>query len=349
MDRVGVLVSVGRFFGLLFGILWVSSALAGQAGDAGSARPVLVVTAAAPLDGERLADALRAYLDEFHIDVRTAPAAPQGDLRAELAATADIGAAVRAWAVVRIADGAPGSAEIELVDRVTTKSLVATVLRPRRDEDLYRAVALKVQALLRATLAEPGAALSSSPALTRLAGAAAPETRTWAEERFSLETAFAVVAFPVDGLTQQGLSLSTSLRVGDHAEVAVGTEALSALRADTGAVSAVVNRVPVSLAARLRLRRERWDATAGLLGEAALVTVATSSATLSVRSGWSVVPAVGAQVGGRLRLADPVWLCLRAAALGVIVGQHYSAQGQPLVSMSGLQLDVEAGLGVALW
>src|SRR3954469_8210558 len=113
-------------------------------------RPVLVVTATPPLDVERLADAVRAYLDELQVEVRAAPAPPAGELRGELAATARVGAAVRAWAVVRVADGAPGSVELEIVDRLTDKALLATVPRPRRDEDLYRAVALKVQALLRA-------------------------------------------------------------------------------------------------------------------------------------------------------------------------------------------------------
>jgi hypothetical protein len=304
------------------------------------------VTAAGPLDGERLADALRAYLDDLSIDVRTAVAAPGGDLRSELRGTDEIGAAVRAWAVVRIAPGAPGSAEIELVDRVTEKSLVTAVPRPRRDEDLYRAVALKVQALLRATLSEPSAAVASSPALARLAAAPPPPPR---EARFALETALAFVAFPGGGQAQQGLAVSGNARLGEHLEVALGTAALSSLRADAGAVSATVSRVPVALAARLRAGRERWEVTAGLVGEVAVVSLHASSPTLAVRSGWSLVPAAGAQAGGRLRLGGRAWAYGRVAALGVVASQHYSAQGQPLLALSGLELGGEAGLGVALW
>lgn len=311
-------------------------------------RPILVVTAAPPLDAERLADALRAYLDEFRVDVQTAPAAPRGDLRDELAATDGIGAAVRAWAVVRIADGAPGNAEIELVDRVTGKSLVTSVPRPRRDEDLYRAVALKVQALLRATLAEPSPRVASSPVLASLAAPSAPAP-VESDRRFALETAFALVAFPGARVLQQGLAVSLTARLAPNLDVALGTQALSRIDASAGAVSASVSRVPVWLAARLTARRGRWEGAAGVIGEAAFVSIETSSPTLTVRSGWSVAPAVGGQLGGGLRLGGRTWIGARASALGVIVGQHFTAQGQPLVSLSGLQLGVEGGIGVDLW
>jgi hypothetical protein len=68
-----------------------------------------------------------------------------------------------------------------------------------------------------------------------------------------------------------------------------------------------------------------------------------------VRSGWSIAPAVGGQLGGGLRLGERTWIGARASALGVILGQHYTAQGQPLVSLSGLLLGVQAGVGVDLW
>jgi hypothetical protein len=311
-------------------------------------RPILVVTATPPLDAERLADALRAYLDEFRVDVQTAPAAPGGDLRDELAATAGIGAAVRAWAVVRIADGAPGSAELELVDRVTGKSLVTNVPRPRRDEDLYRAVALKTQALLRATLAEPSPRVTGSPVLTRLAAPSAPAPAE-VDRRFFLETSFALVAFPGARVLQQGLAVSLAGRLGATVEVALGTQALSRIDAQAGAVDASVSRVPLWLAARMTARRGRWEGAAGVIAEAALVSIETSSPTLATRSGWSVAPALGGQLGGGLRLGGRTWIGARASALGVILGQHFTAQGQPLVSLWGLQLGVEGGVAVDLW
>jgi hypothetical protein len=205
-----------------------------------------------------------------------------------------------------------------------------------------------VQSLLRATLAEPSPQVARSPVLTSLAAPGAPPP-TEAARRFALETSFALVAFPGARVLQQGVAVSLTGRLGPSVEVALGTQALSRIDAQAGAVSASVSRVPLWLAARLTARRGRWEGAAGVVGEAALVSIETASPTLTVRSGWSIAPAVGGQLGGGLRLGERTWIGARASALGVIVGQHYTAQGQPLVSLSGLLLGVEAGVGVDLW
>ena len=38
--------------------------------------------------------------------------------------------------------------------------------------------------------------------------------------------------------------------------------------------------------------------------------------SLAVRSGWSVVPALGGQAGGRMRFGDRTWVCASVTALG---------------------------------
>ena len=107
--------------------------------------PDVVITASAPVNPERLADAVRAYLTEYGIRVDTAGVGAPGDLRRQLADARSTGEAVRAVAVVRAEPGAPGWIEIELVDLATQKALVTSVPRPPRDEDLYRALALKIR------------------------------------------------------------------------------------------------------------------------------------------------------------------------------------------------------------
>jgi hypothetical protein len=311
-------------------------------------RPIVVLTASEPLDAERLADALRTYLDEFAVDVRTAPAVPRGELRGELEATAGLGEPVRAWAVVRIADAAPGSAEIALVDRVTGKSLVTSVPRPPRNEDLYRAVALKVQSLLRASLAEPSPVVASSPVLARLSAVSSPVAAQ--DHVFGLEASFAIVGFPNDHMVQEGLAVALTRRFSQQRlELALAVEALSGLEVRSAAVSATITRVPVSIAARLVRRRTRWEITAGIVGEAAFTTIRPTSSTLSVRSGRSVPPALGGDVGARVRLGERAWLGARVAAFGVIVGQHFTAQGRPLATISGVEVAATTGLGVDLW
>src|SRR5438477_4899442 len=140
----------------------------------------VVVTAAAPLDSQRLADALRTYLDEFGIHVQVAPATAGGDLRSQLDDARHLGESVRAVAVIRAERETRGGVEVELYDLATDKALVAAVRRPVRDEDLYRALALKIQAILRATLSEARGELGTGSPVGRLLAAndngTAPET-----------------------------------------------------------------------------------------------------------------------------------------------------------------------------
>ena len=140
----------------------------------------VVVTAAPPLDSQRLADALRTYLDEFGIRVQVAPATAGGDLRTQLDDARHLGESVRAVAVVRAEREVRGEIEVELYDLATDKALVAAVRRPARDEDLYRALALKVQAILRATFSEARGDLQPGSPVGRMlaandAGLGAPE------------------------------------------------------------------------------------------------------------------------------------------------------------------------------
>ena len=61
----------------------------------------IVVTAAPSIDAQRLADALRVYLDEFGIQVETRPAGEADDLRKRIDDARQLGEALRAVAVVR--------------------------------------------------------------------------------------------------------------------------------------------------------------------------------------------------------------------------------------------------------
>src|SRR5688572_28170928 len=170
-------------------------------------RPTLVVTAAPPLDVERLADLVRTYLEGYEVDVRTAPAVQAGEMREQLAATEAAAAGARAVAAVRVAGAAGTTVEIQLVDRVTHKALVTQVQRLGRDEDFYRTLALKVQALLRSALSEdPPAVKQVAPALAPLVVVAPPPPAP-PPHRISLEVAYVLSSFPIGGLVQHGVSL----------------------------------------------------------------------------------------------------------------------------------------------
>ena len=322
----------------------------------------LVVTAAPPLDAQRLADAVRAYLDEYGIRVESAVAAAPGDLRRQLADARGIGEAVRAMAVVRAQSGARGTIEIQLVDLATEKILIAEVPRPPRDEDLYRALALKIQASLRATLSEAPERLDPGSGLIRLAsspaGSAAESVSSApggpasspAAARFSLETGYLVIGSPFTGAgpALQGLTVVAAFAPRPWLEVTLGTAGLGSARAEAGGVVAVATVLPLFAAARLRLAARHAEALVGPAAALAYVAIAPSSTSVAVRPTRDLDPALGLEVEGRLRAGASVWLYARARALGVLAGERYRAQGQLLFDTSGAQVSASAGVGIGL-
>jgi len=118
----------------------------------------IVVTAAPSIDAQRLADALRVYLDEFGIRVETRGAGGEADdLRKRIDDARQLGEALRAVAVVRAEHGARGTIEIELIDG-------RRVVKPHGDSQMpvwgdafaksatesdERAIKAKIEALVR--------------------------------------------------------------------------------------------------------------------------------------------------------------------------------------------------------
>jgi hypothetical protein len=326
---------------------------------AGGERDVLVVTSAPPLDGERLADALRAYLGDSGIDVRTAPAGPSGDLRHDLAETRQAGEAVRAVAAVRVGGAGASTVEIQVVDRVTDKVLLASIPRPPRLEDLYRAVALKVQALLRSTLAESPELLRGRPDLARLAGVAAtspsPADASTPAHRLALATGYALSSFPLGGLTQQGLSVSAAYTfrnasiLGARLEAGFSLAALQSAKASSGDVTVMVDRVPVGASLALRWSGPHAAALVGVAGEIAFTSVTPSGPPMTANSQRAALPGLGGLCEGRWALGDRAWVFARGEALGMLLGERYLVRGAAVVDTSRLQASASAGLGVAVW
>jgi hypothetical protein len=344
----------------------------------GAAPVDVVVTAAPPVDGQRLADAMRAYLDGYGIRVESATPAEGGDLRRQIAEARRIGQAVRAMAVVRaqkggVGDGladagdggvgaARGTIEIEIIDLATDKVLIAEVPRPRRDEDLYRALALKIEATLRATLSEAPERLGPRAGLTRLAlsgqsqsgavadlaaGSLATEA---APARVSIETGYLLLAFPLGGVQLQGLSLAAAFAPRPWLELALGGAVLESVRAEGSGVVAVGTVVPLAASARLRLAGARVEGLAGPTAGLSYVSMSPSSPSAVVVAQRHLVPALGVELEGRLRVraSTPAWIYARAAGLGVLLGERYTAAGQVLVDTSRFQASLSIGLGVGL-
>ena len=318
----------------------------------------IVVTAAPSLDAQRLADALRVYLDEFGIRVETRAAGEAGDLRKRIDDARQLGEALRAVAVVRAEHGARGSIEIELVDLATDKALVVSVPRPERDEDLYRALALKIQAVLRATLSEARADLDPRSSLGRLVAEApagpAPQPRPPASApppppQLALDVGYGLVAFPADGPTFGGLAVRASWRPRRTLELALGTAAMGPATASNGAVDASATIVPLHAAARRPFGGGRAQLYLGPCLDATYIHVSTTTATATpVRSTRNVMVGLGAEAEARVAIVAPAWLFARVAALGVLNGQRYDVAGSPLLDTSRLQLSGTVGAGLGL-
>jgi hypothetical protein len=325
--------------------------------DAASAAPPpdVVVTTTAAVNSERLADALRTYLGDYgvRVGVVDAEAAPGGDLRHQLGEARRLGEAVRAIAVVRAEAATSGMIEIEVVDLATEKALVASVPRPARDEDLYRALALKIQALLRSTLSEAPERLAPDSGPARLAESNAPALTARAAPtapRLSLDTGYTAVSFPLAGTVLHGLSVRGAFSPRPWLELGLGVAGLGAERLHQGDVVAVVSIIPISAAARLRAERARFELLAGPSATLALASVgtSTSSTTTFVHDSRELIAGLGAEGEGRVRLGSTAWAYLRASALGVLVGTRYRVQGQAVLDTSRLEVAATAGIGIGV-
>ncbi|HEY2744259.1 MAG TPA: hypothetical protein VGL86_06540 [Polyangia bacterium] len=315
---------------------------------------LVVVSTVAPLDGQRLADVLRSYLDGYDVEVRAGAApASSGDLRRDLAATGAAADDVRAFAAIRVtADGA--NIEIQLADALAHKFLVATMARPQRDEDLYRTLALKVQLLLASALYESAPALATSaPPLARLAMApaaqlVAPAPPPHRAPRLRLEVAYSLFTFPLSGAVQSGVVVAARY---ERRLLAVGLsiDALAPLTAQKAEVSAVVHTVPIVASAGVVFRGRHVDAGVDGAAELVVVLVDPTDSAGQVRAERTVEPALGLRAAAAVHLGAIVRLYLRASLFGVLTGERYLVDGAPLVDLSRLQAGGEAGLTVALW
>ncbi len=341
----------------------------------------VVVTAAAPLDSQRLADALRTYLDEFGIRVQVAPATAGGDLRTQLDDARQLGESVRAVAVVRAERETRGEVEVELYDLATDKALVTAVRRPVRDEDLYRALALKIQAIMRATFSEARGELEPGSPVGRLLAAndsgttaATPDARpepahaaatisapdSIAPERpdrparpathLALATGYAIVSFPVGGVVLQGVEVNGVVLPRPWLELTLGSAALGSTHAAGGGVDAVMSVIPVSAAALLRLTKGRTELLFGPSAELAFASVSPTSTLLLpvLPVTHNVIIGLGGEAEGRLRAWESTWLFARVSALGVLLGERYDVSGAPILDTSRFELSAVAGIGVAL-
>jgi hypothetical protein len=308
----------------------------------------IVVTTAPPLDTQRLADALRVYLNEFGIEVDiTAPDAT-GDLRERIADARRLGKSVRAVAVIHVEPGTPDEVAIELTDLATDKTLIATMPKAARDEDLYRTLALKIQAILRATLSEASSSIDPQSAVGRLVSESTPAATSDSARSgpLELEAGYEALSLTAAGIVLQGLAVTVTYSLPKRIDLSLGTALLGSTNVASGDVNAVTSVVPIFLGARARWRKERVELAVGPTAEVGIASVTAISSVVPVRPSRDILLALGAEGEVRLKIGGPAWGYLRAGALGVLEGPRYDIEGVPVLDTSRLQISLSGGLGL---
>jgi hypothetical protein len=315
----------------------------------------IVVTTAPPLDAQRLADALRVYLNEFGITVDVAPADQTDDLRQRIADARRLGESVRAVAVIRAEPGTPDAVGIELTDLATDKTLIATMPKEARDEDLYRTLALKIQAILRATLSEARGTLDPQSAVGRLVSESQPRITSAPAASssspppapaLSLQAGYEALSLSASGIVLQGAALTATYSLRTRLDLFLGTALLASTHLSSGGVDAVASLLPVLFGVRARWTKRRVELAVGPVAEVGVTSVTAISSAVPVRSSRDILLALGGEGELRLRITGPAWGYLRAGALGVLDGPRYAIEGVPVLDTSRLQMSLSAGVGL---
>ena len=301
-------------------------------------RSVLVATAVEPLRVEKLADALRTYLDATRVEVRTAPAVSSGDLRADLNASVEAGAGEKATAVLRIATTADDAVEISLSDLPSERTVITSIPRSERDQDLYRTLALKVQGLLRA-LEEPPPPFPASVVV------APPPARP--ASAVDVQAGLTVLTFPLGDVTSEGVVLRGRWAVTPAVRLGLGFRLLPSIARRSGTADVRMRAVPFFLGLERCWRGSRFEVAGGML-VLAEARHAEATAGKSTRSDWAFVPGGGLSLSLAVRLGQRVRLSLQAAAIGLPWSSRYRVDGVTVFDASRLEIPVDLALDIEI-
>jgi hypothetical protein len=291
---------------------------------AGSAQAaVLRISAEPPLSVERLADALRSYVEGVELDF-----APEPSKRDGVAATPG---------VVEISLRRLGTSddEVELVLLDGEETILSRLPRAMRSEDLYRSAALKVHALLErrsSSPTAPGDALG-----VRETAAGNPP------ERLMLDAGFAVLA-PSAGPVRQGLRLAAGLRLGRRGHLLLGAYIESGQSTRVNDIDVSSWELPILLQAGLDWHQGTWAGWVDVVGHAAVRRVSAKSPDIDSHSALALSPRAGGCTGLGFAIGQGLRLQAQMSLLATLADTRYWVDGQT-VSPSAKALSViEVGL-----
>jgi hypothetical protein len=303
---------------------WVATVCA--LASAAQAAP-LRVSAEPPLSGERLGDALRSYVDGADVKIEPSPSASDSARPAEPGTVAITLQKSRAHGE---------DAEVVLVDGEET--IVARLPGALRTEDLYRAAALKVQALLQRRLAVTPAVASGGTLDARTANPAPPDRGV------VLLAADLAMLVPSSGPAREALRLAAGLQLGRRWRLDLGTYLEPQQTADTQGIHVTAWEIPVCLSLGFAWRTGVWQGWLEGVGHAAIRKLSAEATGIVSNSDTTVSPRAGGALGVAVAIAPGVRAHARASALAMLADARYRVDGQVVWPAARALVLVELGL-----
>jgi|GEM_PF-6552131 len=290
---------------------------------------VLRASAEPPLSVERLGDVLRSYLDGIEVTVITPGAAGN----AESGAVLDPGVV---GVSLRGSRGPADDAEVVLVDGEET--IVSRLPGALRTEDLYRAAALKVQALLQRRAASVGILPPAAMAGSRL-----PPAPPALRDRLWLDSGFALL-LPSDGLAREGLRLGAGARFRQRGRLGLGTYLEPPQSTNAQGINVSAWELPVWLSLGYVWHRGRWLGWLDAVGHVAVRRVSAEAAGIVDSSDTALSPRAGGTLGIGIDLGPGLRGTARVSFLATLVDARYRVDGQVVWPAARTLLLCEVGI-----
>ena len=295
----------------------------------------LRVSAESPLSGQRLGDAIRTYVDGTEVTVE----APQSASDGAEARPGDPGTT----SITLRKSHTPGEEsdvvlEVVLIDGEET--IIARLPGALRTEDLYRAAALKVQALLqrRAAPLLPAAATVAAPTADPHASAPAAPAGS-----FLLDVGLALM-LPSGGPSREALRVGAGLSLGNRWRMGLGAYLEPRQSSNVQGIEVSSWEIPLWLSLGFAWHTGKWQGWLETVGHAAIHTVSAKGAEIASNSDTTVSPRAGAALGFAVAIARGLSADARASLLAVLADRRYLVDGQVAWPAARALVLVELGL-----
>ncbi len=291
----------------------------------------LRVSAQPPFSAERLGDALRSYLDGCTVKIE--PPSP-GDADAQAPETGTVDVSLRKG---RTLGEEPEMVLPEVVLSDGEETVIARLPGALRSEDLYRAAALKVQALLlRRTKVAPSAAATETT--DRTTPSSSPETRG------ILVRADLAMILPTAGPWHEALDLGVGVQLGKRWRVTVAAYVEPQQAADLQGVHVTSRGIPVALSLGYAWHTGGWQGWVETAGQLAIRRTSTDATTIATESETTLSPRLGGTLAADFPVAAALHACGRVSALAVLSDTRYHVDGQLVWPAARAVVLLELGL-----